>query len=68
MLDKLLLNLMTVIAENVGATFGLLLSYEDHEWKVECSHGAAGGRVGLPTSILNFVYVSFFFFLFFFKK
>jgi len=56
MLDKLLVNLMNVIAEHVGATFGLLLYFEQ-EWKVECTYGP-NVRDRLPTTILNFVYDS----------
>lgn len=55
-LDKLLVNMIAVIAAHVGATFGLLLSYEDSVWKVECAYGAPTNRKGLPTTILNFVY------------
>lgn len=55
-LDRLLVKLMAVIAEHVGATFGLLLSYEAGSWTVECSYGASTTRMGLPSTLLNFVY------------
>lgn len=55
-LDKLLLRLMTVIMEHVGATFGLLLSYSDGQWYEESSCYKYTDRAGFPTSILNFVY------------